>query len=178
MSSCTKGPECILTENARYVKFIGCEAAGQNKYLTPQGVKLVNSQDIEVDHCEIHNTIVGLQINSCTDVDITHNKIYTTSQSAINQGTGGDTNTLVESNNCYDGYYDTGDDYCPRASGQTPHGSGFAIRSSDTTVRGNIFHNGWSSYGIGFYTDTTQHFDNITIENNLIYDLYSVYIIC
>jgi len=53
--------------------------------------------------------------------------------------------------------------------GVTPNyhpGSGFAIRSSNVSIRKNIVHGGATSQGLMFYLDV----ENMTVENNLFYD--------
>jgi hypothetical protein len=60
------------------------------------------------------------------------------------------------------------------------HASAISIRSGDLKVRGNIMHDGWTSSCMMFYNDdmgNTYVYNNLTIENNVMYDVTNGYYI-
>lgn len=175
-----KSPSPVYLDDVQYFKLIDCQLTGPNKYLTLSGITALNSQDILINHCEIKRVNRGVNFSSTSNIEISYNQIYEITASAIVQGNVNCPNTLILGNHAYDSNYAVSDNYCPRALNANYHGSGIAIRSGDTTIQGNILHNGFPSAGIMTYDADVggiPHFDNVTIENNVLYDLNSVYVL-
>lgn len=171
VNSCTKTARPVEVTYSSHIKILNSDLEGANKYLTTAGVRLYYTDNIEITHNKIHEVTIGVQIEHAANTTINRNHIYRTVASGINQGSGGDSGTIVSYNNIHDSHYNEADDYCVRPDAPDAyHGSGVAIRSSDTSVIGNIIHDGYPSGGIYTYTDTT-HYDDIIINGNLLYDL-------
>jgi len=177
-STYAKTANVVTITNANHVKIIDCILEGQSKHLTGYGVSISGSQDITVDHCNITKVQRGVNMmNSSTGVNVLNNHIHDIGASAIVQGNAGCTGALIEGNHAHNSKYSTLDDYAPRLAGQEYHGSAVALRDGHATIRNNIFHDGFPSSGIMTYLDGSGHYDNIIIENNLLYDITNVYVL-
>lgn len=175
-----KSPSPVYLDNTQYIELIDCQLTGPNKYLTLSGITILNSQNILINHCEIKRVNRGINFSSTSDITISYNIIYEITASAMQQGNVDCPNTLIIGNHAWDSNYTATDYYCPRALNANYHGSAIAIRSGNTTVQKNIFHNGWPSAGIMTYdadVGGVPQFDNVTIENNLLYDISNPYVL-
>ncbi|MCU0857580.1 MAG: right-handed parallel beta-helix repeat-containing protein [Pontiellaceae bacterium] len=155
--------------NSNYLRIINCEIAGTNKHLTPYGFNSSGCNDVLVKGCHIHRVSRGIQYIGAARVSVLYNHIHNITSSFIVSG-GNCSDVLIEGNNAYDSNWTITEDWCPRI--EYYHASFIAIRSSNVTIRGNIFHNGATSSTIMIYDDDGDPavYHNITIENNLLYD--------
>lgn len=180
LSTYAKTSDAITITNASYVKIIDCTIEGQSKHLTVYGVTLSGCQQITVDHCVITKTQRGVNMQSSSDVAILNSHIHDIGASGIVQGNALCSNVLIDGNHIHNSKYSVSDDYAPRALNQNYHGSGVAIRNGNIIVRNNVIHDGFVSSGIMCYNADiggTPHFDNVTIENNLVYDIHTPYVL-
>ncbi len=177
-STYSKTAHAVTVVYANHVKIINCSIEGQSKHLTDYGVSIAFSQDVTVDNCSITKVQRGVNMmNDSTGVNVLNNHIFDIGASAIVQGTAGCTNALIEGNHAHNSRYLVTDDYAPRAVGADYHGSFVALRDGNVTVRNNVFHDGGRSSGMMTYTDGSDHFDNVIIENNLLYDIRNPYVL-
>ncbi len=170
----------VTIDYAQYIKFEGCDIKGTNKHLTLETFLIQDSADVTIESTEMSLANRGITFMSSSDVSILYNHIHSITSSAIGHGNASNTNTLIEGNHAHDANYSESEDYAPRATGAEYHGSAVAIRNGTTTVKNNVFHDGFPSSGIMTYgvdATGTPHHDNITIENNLLYDIHNVYVI-
>jgi len=165
---------------SKYVTIINCTISGQNKHLTLSGISMSNNQQIKIEYNNITKTQRGIAMSSNSNVDILYNHIHEITSTAIGQTDANNFYNLIEGNYGHDSNYTVTEDYAPRAAGSEYHGSAVSIRNGYTTIRNNVFHDGFSSSGIMAYgadSTGTPHHDNITIENNLLYDIHNVYVL-
>lgn len=179
-STYSKTAQIVSITNSRAVKIIDSKLEGQLKYLTSYGVTIASSEDIVIDHCEITKVERGVNMmTESSNIKILNNHIHGIGASAIVQGNSTCSNILIEGNYAHDSYWSALDDYSPKAPNQNYHGSGIALRNGNVILRNNIIHDGFPSAGIMCYnTDTAiiPQYDNITIENNLVYDINTPYV--
>jgi hypothetical protein len=177
-STYAKTPDVVSITKANHVKIIDSHIEGQSKHLTVYGVSISGSQDVTVDHCDITKVQRGVNMMySSTGVNVLNNHIHDIGASAIVQGNAGCTNALIEGNHAHNSKYSITDDYAPRLVGQEYHGSAVALRDGYVTIRNNVFHDGFPSSGIMTYSDGSNHYDNVIIENNLLYDIHNPYVL-
>jgi hypothetical protein len=163
----TLGP--VILTNARYVQVIDCNIKGRDRHLTLVGIDIDGCEEVLIEHCEIETLHRGASITNSSNITFRGNHIHDLSGSGIQNGDTLCSGLLYERNYIHDSGYTESEDYAPRAAGQEYHASGMSIRSSDVTIRENILHDGFTSSGVMLY-DTGDGYDNILIENNIIYD--------
>ncbi len=161
----------------RNVEFRNCVLRGADKYLT-EGVKLAESENVLFYHNVITNVLRGISMSASRNVTFGANHLYQLGGGTAFQYAGGNENTVIERNNAHDSVWNPAD---PNAPTDPVHASAISIRSNDVLIRENIFHNIGSSSGIMFYTPDAAGgetaYRNITIENNLLYDIQNVYVL-
>ncbi len=157
--------------NSDHLMFMNCEIFGTNKHLTPYGVYLTSCNDVVIEGCHIYRVTRGIAYQNSARVSLLSNHIHNITSTFIGSGAYC-RDSLIEGNNCYDSNWSKAEDWAPRALNQNYHASFISIRSSDVTVRNNIFHNGGTSSTIMLYDDPDcpAIYNNILIENNLLYD--------
>lgn len=161
--------------NASKIELINCELVGTNKHLTVYGARISGSNDVLIERCHIHLVNRGVTIVGSNNISIRYNHINEHSASCIQLGSANNSDILIEGNHGHDSNFELTDDYCPRAQYHTYHASAVAIRGDNITVRGNIFHDGYTSSGLMTYSQGgTEESENITIENNLLYDIHAI----
>jgi hypothetical protein len=147
--------------NVSNVEYVNTTIWGAG-WTTGNGIACVyvnNCSKLKFHHCDIGKQETAMFFADCQDVTITFNHIHNGCSSGIKYATG-NSGFLIEGNNIHD-FLNIGD----------YHGSAISIRSGDVTIRGNIMHDGFSSSGMMFYDDTPTPKSNVTIENNLVYDI-------
>ena len=171
----------LYTNNSNFIQLIDSVIEGQSRHLTTAAVYTINSNNITISGCDISNVTHGIRfIYSGANDTASNNNIHHIAGTGINTVGTGYRNMLYENNHIHDGLYSTTEDYAPRAPGANVHGSGISIRDGNTIVRGNIIHNTGTSSGIMLYQDDVGNDyvnDNVLIENNLIYDISSLYVL-
>ncbi len=156
---------CIKTENAAYVKIINCKAHGQPQGIGPSYANIFtkNSQNILIENCEVYyggTWAFAIQLEGSDTVTVRSCHVHDIISSGIR--TGGGQNYIIEYNIIHD----------QRAEwNSSVHGSGIAIHSHDTTIRGNIVYNFGNTRPIRFYQSVAgpDGFHNMLVENNLVY---------
>ncbi|MFP4401202.1 MAG: right-handed parallel beta-helix repeat-containing protein, partial [Candidatus Woesearchaeota archaeon] len=171
--------DAIRIENARNVEFSHGNIIGSDKYLTGGGVGIYDSENILFFENEMTKVFRGVEFEGNKNIILEGNHIHEGVGSCIrllpvNEG------VTIERNHCHDFGYDFSDDYCPRGSGNNPHGSALSIRTGDIVISNNIFHDGFNSAGVMFYElDSGQpedtHYSNVLFENNIVYDVVNTY---
>jgi hypothetical protein len=178
-------PQYAQSEGGTYVKtaspvnalhsdhlmFINCEMLGTNKHLTSYGINLSFCNDVVVSQCQIQRVSRGIVYQNGARIQVLHNHIHDITSTFIGSGAYC-SEVLIEGNNGHDSTWSMTDDWCPRSQGHTYHASFVSIRSSDVSIRGNIFHNGGTSSTFMLYDDPDcpAAYQHILIENNLVYD--------
>ncbi|MBF0572824.1 MAG: right-handed parallel beta-helix repeat-containing protein [Desulfamplus sp.] len=154
-----------------HLMFINCEMEGTNKHLTTYGINLNYCSDVLIKGCHIHRVVRGITYQNGSRIKVLYNHIHNITSTFIGSGAYS-SDLLIEGNNCYDSNWSKTEDWCPRALNQNYHASFVSIRSSDVTIRNNIFHDGGTSSTFMLYDDPNcpDAYHNILIENNLVYD--------
>jgi hypothetical protein len=107
----------------------------------------------------------AIQFTKCQNIKILYNNIGWTSSTAIYIFTG-NSNTLIEGNHIHH-----------QRTWEGSHSSAISFYSNGVVVRGNEIHDGYGSSGMMFYPKFIPSFNNITIENNVMYDIRNVYLL-
>ena len=136
------------------------------------------SKNITVKDTEIYEVGRGIQIRGSQNVDIDHNYIRVKGGTAI-QYLSNNEDVVIQNNHI------TGEEYTPYPDDplamDDPHQSIVSIRSDNITIRNNVMHGLGTSSGIMFYEPDAaggeDAYSNITIENNIIYDIDNNYCI-
>ena len=179
----SKTADVVNLNNAKYVQIHDSVLEGQNRYLTSTGVYALNSSYITIADCTIKNIIHGIRfVGDSTNNAAIGNHIHGLAGTGLSShGYQTVSNILFERNHIHDGLVTNLPDYAPKKEPLSTygyHGSGISIRNGDVTVRGNIIRNTGSSAGIKLYEDESDYInDNVLIENNLVYDVGSLYAI-
>jgi len=156
---------------ANYVQIQNCSIIGINKYLSP-GTKITNCNNFLFHHNYQTKTISGIHGFNCNNFTVTNNYICEMSEGSGIRVDGDSTGTIFSYNHVNGCFTYQDDQYFPHNLVGTSNyhpGSGLSIKSSNTTIRNNIVHNGFSQ-GIMWY-DTGTGYENMIMENNLFYDL-------
>jgi hypothetical protein len=175
-STYQKTADAVSLFNASNARFYACELAGQSKYLTSYGISIAGGSQILVKGCHIHDVRRGASNSSAHFVEYIGNHVHRIAESAFSSSSDC-SDILVAMNHAHDGNYEFTDDYCPRAAGENYQGSGVVIRHSGIVVRNNVFHDGFNSAGIITYNAAGLETSDVIIENNLVYDLRSAYVL-
>lgn len=164
----TADPLNLLGSN--HISLSHCEIIGTNKHLTPNAMNIDTCSHIRVNQCHIHRIRAGITYQSSSNITLSNNYIHNTTSTFFRSG-GDNTAVLIEGNHAHDCNWSLSEDWCPRAIGHTYHASFVSIRSSNVTIRNNIFHDGGTSSMIMTYlSNGEESYHHILIENNLIYD--------
>lgn len=141
-----------------------------------EGIDIFDSVSITIDKCYVHEVYRGVQIRNSDSTRIVRSLIRPKGSSGI-QYLNGCTNTLIEQNNLWAETftpYPQDPDAFP-----SPHQSAISIRSGSLTIRNNYIHGIGNSSGLMTYTPDAAgglaSYNDITIENNAIYDIINVY---
>jgi hypothetical protein len=152
------------------VRFYACEMCGYDKYLTTNAVNLSHCEDLYFERCHLHTSGSSITYSYCDGVTFYYNYLHETCASFFKDGVG-NSNILIEGNHAHDMNWLYAEDWCPRASGQTYHGSIVAISGINITIRNNYFHDGGITGGIYMYGGYAGN--NILIENNVLFDVHN-----
>ena len=161
----------------RHLEIRGGHLSNYNhKYESGYCVRVQDSENVLIYENEIDTIRVGLGFTNATNITVSKNHVHGLAGSSGVYYGFGNGNTIIEKNNFHDSNFDTWDNdvnspYDPALVSTWPHSSGISVRSNDLWVRGNIFHDIGSTSGIMTYTSAEPNFSNITIENNLFYDI-------
>jgi hypothetical protein len=169
----------VSLDGARYVELVRSTVIGVDKYLVETGVNVWRSSEL----CFGHNHLVRMQratsFSQSSFVTLSHNQIHELSGGTGVHYAGGNEQFVIEHNSFFDSNWSPSDANCP--PNYDPHGSGVSIRSNDVVIRSNVFHSLGSSSGIMFYMPDAAGgeaaYSNITIENNLLYDIHNASIL-
>jgi hypothetical protein len=156
---------------ANYVQIQNCSIIGINKYLSP-GDDITNCNNFLFHHNYQTKTVSGIHGFNCNNFTVTNNYICEMSEGSGIRVDGDSTGTVFSYNHVNGCLTYQDDQYFPHNLVGTSNyhpGSGLSIKSSNTTIRNNIVHNGFSQ-GIMWY-DTGTGYENMIMENNLFYDL-------
>lgn len=167
-----KTANAVDTQYSNHLRFINCEVRGTNRHLTIYGFYVWYCQELVIKNCHLHTLSRGINYQHSSDVKILYNHIHGINSTFIQSGF--DCSWVrIEGNHCYDSNWSPTEDWCPRAPGHTYHASYISIRSGGLKIRNNIFHDGGTSATFMLYaqqTDCPDVYNDILIENNLIYD--------
>ncbi len=164
---------------AEGISILNCNIYGMNKYLTDYGINSrAGCSKIRLSWCEVTRCRRAFNCTDTLDAIISYNHFHGIAGSAVYIGYGCAAGPfLVEGNHIHDSNYEFTDPWCPRAAGQNYHGAGVSIRCSNISIRNNIIHDGFNSAGIYSYLEGgVTRFDNILIENNILYDIRGPYV--
>ncbi len=171
----------VAIEGANHVMLLSCDVGGRLKYLTNAGINIIDSTNVVVAGCAIHDVHRGIVNSGSQFLNYIGNHIHRIAGSAFMSSDAASTDILIKGNHAHDSNYNYTDDYCPRAPNANYHGSGVAIRGDRMTIRNNIFHDGFNSAGIMTYDQDNASsdidFSDILIENNLLYDIRNDYVL-
>ncbi|MGC4000538.1 MAG: right-handed parallel beta-helix repeat-containing protein [Anaeromyxobacter sp.] len=167
----------VVIQDATDVKLHACEVVGTSKYLTPAGVWLQRAARVTIAGCEVHEVGRAVQYDATHDLLVHGNHLHRLTGTAVYSANDQSGHIQVERNHIHDSNYDFGDDWCVRAVGQNPHGSAVSIRSSGVLVRNNVIHDGFNSAGIMTYGDSAERFDDLVLENNVLYDIRNTFVL-
>lgn len=159
--------EAIFVESKSDLEFRDLAIVGASR-LEGKGADVRDSRNILFAHCEIRAFAEGMQIRGSGDVRVIGCHIHELNGTGIKY-LPGNTNCLFEANHIHDSETLNG-----------IHAWGISLRSGDVVIRGNIFHDGFNSSCLMTYDDDVGNvysFSNVTIENNLIFDIVNVYLI-
>ena len=165
-----KTENVVILENVNYFQIYNGVLEGTNENLTKWGIWMSTVSNILIEKNEIKTLQIPIQLWYGNTVTIRNNHIHEMVSSCFRYGKE-NTNVLIEKNHCHDMNWDVSEPYTPRADGENYHNSVIALYSGNVTIRNNVFHDGFTSSGIMFYTVPDYAFNNVVIENNLIYDI-------
>jgi hypothetical protein len=160
----SEGP--VSLRNVSDVEYVNSIIWGEGR-TSGGGIPVVYVNDCSnllFNRCDIAKRETGMSFSGCQNVTISYNQIHEGCSSGVKYATG-NSDFLFEGNHIHD---------FPNIN--ELHGSVISIRSGDVIIRGNIMHNGFSSSGMMTYLDTPIPYSNITIENNLVYDIGNPYV--
>jgi hypothetical protein len=161
----------VYIRRANYVDVRNCVIVGFNKYLTTQPLYVAYSQYVNIYHNDMSVGRAGMDFDFCSDANFTYNYLHDLAEASPVGIDGSTGNVLIEGNHVFKLTNDVNDPYYPHLAGSGWHpGTGIAVRSSNLTIRKNIFHYLQCAQGIMFY-GARGAYHNITIENNLFYDM-------
>ena len=151
--------------NVEYLngKFIG---PGQSPD-SPDGAYVMHSRNLRFENNEVRDVDRGLLFAYCSDGVVLGNHIHRLGGTGVKYAMG-NSNFLIERNHIHNSM-----------TGGGIHSSAISIRSGDVIIRGNIMHDGFASSGMMTYNEdngTYFSFKNVTIENNLMYDIANTYV--
>ena len=156
---------CIKTLSASNVKIIDCKAHGQSGGRGPSyaNIFVKSSSSVWVQDCEVYYGgawSFAVQLEESDTVSVKGCHVHDIVGSAIR--TGGGQNYIIENNIVHDQRVEWN---------SSVHGSGIAIHSHNTTIRGNIVYNFGNTRPIRFYQSWAgpNGFRNMLVENNLVY---------
>jgi hypothetical protein len=167
-----KTTQGVDAQYSNHLRFINCEIVGTNTHLTIYGFYVQHCHDFMAKKCHIHRVSRGINFQNASQVRVLNNHIHDINSTFVQAGFEC-SDVLIEGNNAYDSNWSPTEDWCPRASGHTYHASFVSVRSGDTAIRNNVFHDGGTSSTIMLYSQQEQCpevYHDIVIENNLIYD--------
>ncbi|MCD6395549.1 MAG: right-handed parallel beta-helix repeat-containing protein [Planctomycetes bacterium] len=162
----TSDDACIKVQYGSYVDIIDCKAHGRQGGSGPSYGNIFTraAKHILIEGCEIYysggESGDAIQLESCDSIVVSKCHIHDTMSSGIQ--TGGGQNYVLE----YNVIHDQRADWNPSV-----HGSGIAIHSHNTVIRGNIIYNYGNTRPIRFYQDWAgaEGYRNMLVENNLVY---------
>jgi hypothetical protein len=168
----------IDIHEASHLRILNCTVRGwwnmTKKGVSVAGVRVRGSaktmSDITVDGCDLQKAVKGIDISGKlgTGIVISNNHIHHCSDSGIGMESANSDNglILVEHNHIED-------QEILQDGKSSTHGSGIAVRCNNVKIARNIIHNYGNTRGIRLYQGVfhANGYNNITIENNLLYDL-------
>jgi len=174
----TSGNDAVNLRNMENFELRNCTINGSDKYLSHRGIGIDHSENILIYHNEISRVLNAISVSNSTDITMSTNYIHGLGGGTCIQYAGNNTNFIIERNNMYDSNWNPNE---PNAPVDPVHGSAISIRSSELLIRQNIIHYVGSSSGLMFYeidaAGGEEFYNNIYIENNLIYDIQNYYIL-
>ena len=162
---CASGSYGVKTEDAGYVKIMDCKIHGNSGGGGPSYALIYTSRsnNIFIYGCEVYYSGAwswGVQLEGSDTVTVSHCHVHDIVGSGIR--TGGGQNYTIEYNIVHDQRVEWNPDV---------HGSGIAIHSQNTILRGNIVYNFGNTRPIRFYQSYAgdDGYRNMLVENNLVY---------
>lgn len=160
------GEGSVTLKNASNVVFQDMVIGGTHQFDSGDCAYVSNCSNIGFIHCEIRYGGTGVKVIGTNGITIKDCHIHSIYKSGIsyNQNC---SNALIEGNHIHNQ-----DTY------EGSHASGISLRSGDVVIRNNIIHDGFTSSGIMTYDDdmgNVYNFHNVTLENNLLYDIRNQY---
>jgi len=104
---------CISIVGADYVEALNSNLSGANKYLTPYGFSIYNSDNVMIYHCNISSTQGGGLVSGCSNFYFQYNHVHGISELGGIQILGDSQGTLIEGNHIHDMSYNVLEDYFP-----------------------------------------------------------------
>ena len=189
----TNGGVLVIVHDARHVRMTNISVSSSRFAVssgTPgaphmtTGMQVYDCEDVVIDGAEVFEVARGGQVQN-TGAFVLRNSYIAPKSSTGWQNLTGNTNTLFENNHFH------GTDGIPWPDGwqtyptdpQGPnndnsHASIISNRSGDVTIRGNHMHGMGNSSGLMWYDRPgNPAYDDVVIENNLLYDTTNVYAI-
>ena len=158
---------------------IGYDLLSDGVLVNSNGAELID--DITFQGCLISQSALGIQFagkfgDSAGDIQVIDCNIHTIARSQIilaftNDGTNG--HVLIQGNHLHNQYQ-----FNQIGTTNPTHGAGVAIKCPNVTVRNNIVHATGTTGGIQTYSNGGVPgigYEDILIENNLLYDLMQQY---
>jgi hypothetical protein len=152
---------------ANYARFYNCELAGTNKYLTIEIAYLSEANYIYFERCNMHKAGEGIVYVNCDDIKFYYNYIHEICACFFKDGWTGNSNIWIEGNHGSEAGFSTSDQY---GSDAAFHGSMIALNNATSTVRNNFLHWGGGTNAINFYADGNPTYNDVLIENNVVYN--------
>jgi hypothetical protein len=164
--------------DASHVKLINCTVNGwwnsSTSGMSAAGVRIRSYNktvnDVLVSDCLLQKVINGIELSAATGSGIVlqNNDIYQIAKSGVSLSPSNTNNGLITVADNRISYQRSVTD-----GAGSSHGSGVAIRCHNILLARNIIHNFGNTRGIRFYQSvfSTTGYQNITIENNLVYDI-------
>ncbi len=151
--------------NSGHIKIIDCKAHGYSIGNGPAIglIYIFYGNNVLIEGCEAYDNSSfgdGIIMYSSSNITVRGCHVHDITESGIR--TGGGANYTIEYNIIHT--------QRPELPGDQ-HGSGIAIRASDTVIRGNIIYNFGNTRPIRFYQQVAgpSGYRNMLVENNLVY---------
>jgi hypothetical protein len=149
---------------------LDCLRLGLDKSNGGKGIRHITVEDCNIYHCGNSSGAIKIEGPIYGGLIIKHNRIHDFGACGIKlSGDRTDNEILIENNEIYNQHVTWYRSYSGRE-----HGSGIALMTDNTTVRGNIIRacgvTAPLTLYLGLLPFPTEGFTNMRIENNLIYD--------
>jgi len=165
----------ITATGAHYLEINNCILRGANKYLTMFMVRLDRCDHVTLYHNDMSVTHRGITTTDCDDVKIRYNHIHGmgagsgVSVQVTDLPEGEPAGILVEGNHIHGQVSNSSDEYYPY---DFHGGSGIAVKVDNVHITKNVIHHGFGQGIMTYFAEIPGlEYRNLSIENNLIYDV-------